>query len=64
MENNNEQVEQEAPEWTIIMKPKREQLSNIEIIIGIRLIGFWIRIGATLGANMVNGLEELISRKC
>ena len=26
------------------------------------LLGFWFGVGAALGAKMVNGLEELISR--
>ena len=63
MENKNEQVQQEMQEKTIIMKLKREQPSNIEIFIGIGLLSFWLGIGATLGAKMVNSLEELISRK-
>ena len=43
MENKNEQEEQRP----IIMKMKREQLSNIGIFIGLGLLGFWFGIGAT-----------------
>ena len=64
MENKNEQVQQEAQEKTMIMKLKREQPSNIEFFIGIGLQSFWIGIGTTLGATMVNSLEEVIRRKC
>ena len=59
MENENEQEEQRP----IIMKVKREQLSNIGIFIGIGLPGFRFGIGAALGAKMVNSLKELMSRK-
>ena len=58
MENKNEQEEQET-----IIKVEREWLSNIGIFLGIGLLGFWFGIGATLGAKMVNNLEELVSRK-
>ena len=60
MENKNEQEEQ----GTMIMRVEREQPSNIEMFIGIGLLTFWLGIGATLGAKVVNGLEELIRRKC
>ena len=43
--------------------PKRELLSSIGLFIGTGLLGFWFRVGATLGAKMVNSLEELISIK-
>ena len=43
--------------------PKRELLSSIGLIIGTGLLGFWFGVGATLGAKMVNSLEELISVK-
>ena len=45
--------------------PKREQPSRFEAIgavISLGVLGFWFGIGATLGAKMVNSLEELISR--
>ena len=42
--------------------PKRELLSGIGLFIGTGLLGFWFGVGATLGAKMVNSLEELISR--
>ena len=41
--------------------PKRELLSSIGLFIGMGLLGFWFGVGATLGAKMVNSLEELIS---
>ena len=56
-----ENVEQE----TIKMEEMRKQLSRIEVIgavISLGVLGFWFGIGATLGAKMVNNLEELISR--
>ena len=43
--------------------PKRELLSSIGLFIGTGLLGFWFGVGATLGAKMVNSLEELISIK-
>ena len=42
--------------------PKRELLNSIGLFIGMRLLGFWFGVGATLGAKMANSLEELISR--
>ena len=45
--------------------PKREQPSRLEVIgavLTIGVLGFWFGIAATLGAKMVNSLEELISR--
>ena len=62
MENENEQVQQEAIE----IKLTREQpskLGEVRLFIGIGVIGFLFGIGATLGTKMVNSLEELISRK-
>ena len=41
---------------------KRELLSSIGLFICIELLGFWFGVGATLGAKMVNSLEELLSR--
>ena len=41
---------------------KRELLSSIGLIIGTGLLGFWFGVGATLGAKMVNSLEEFIRR--
>ena len=42
---------------------KRELLSSIGLFIGTGLLGFWVWVGATLGAKMVNSLEELIGIK-
>ena len=56
-----ENVEQE----TIKMEETRKQLSGLEVIgavITVGVLGFWFGVGATLGAKMVNNLEELISR--
>ena len=58
---NVEQVKQE----TIKMKETRKQPSRLEVIgavISLEVLGFWFGIGATLGAKMVNNLEEVISR--
>ena len=43
--------------------PKRELLSSIGLFIGMGLLGFWFRVGATLGSKMINSLEEFISIK-
>ena len=68
----NEQVEQVHQEtWQLLSAlapamlsgPKRELLSSIGLFIGMGLLGFWFLVGATLGAKMVNSLEELISVK-
>ena len=56
----NEQLEQVKRETS---DPKRELLSSIGLFIGTGLLGFWFGVGATLGAKMVNSLEELISIK-
>ena len=56
-----ENVEQEA----IKMEETRKQLSRLEVIgvvITVGVLGLWFGVGATLGAKMVNNLEELISR--
>ena len=51
---------------TIKMEVMREQSSRLEVIeavISVGVLGFWFGIGATLGTEMVNSLEELIGRK-
>ena len=56
-----ENMEQE----TIKMEETRKQPSRLEVIgavITVEVLGFWFGVGATLGAKMVNNLEELISR--
>ena len=56
-----ENVERE----TIKMEETRKQLSRLEVIgavITVGVLGFWFGVGATLGAKMVNKMEELISR--
>ena len=56
-----ENVEQE----TIKMEEMRKQPSRLEVIgavMTVGVLGFWFGVGATLGAKMVNNLEELISR--
>ena len=53
----NEQVQQE----TIKMEEK-SRLEVIGAVITVGVLGFWFGIGAALGAEMVNNLEELISR--
>ena len=61
----NEQMEQvEQVKWET-SDPKRELLSSIEVIGAVLIIGvlgFWFGIGAALGSEVVNSLEELISR--
>ena len=57
----NERVKRE----TIKMEETRKQPSKLEVIgavISLGVLGFWFGVGATLGAKMVNNLEELISR--
>ena len=57
METTKEQVQWETT---------REQPSKCEVIgavLTVGVLGFWFEIGASLGAKMVNSLEELISRK-
>ena len=47
------------------MEETRKQPSRLEVIgavITVGVLGFWFGIGATLGAKMVNSIEELISR--
>ena len=44
---------------------KMEEKSRLEVIgavISLGVLGFWFGVGATLGAKMVNNLEELIRR--
>ena len=56
-----ENMEQE----TIKMEETRKQPSRLEVIgavITVGVLGFWFGIGATLGAKMVNSIEEPISR--
>ena len=60
----NEQMEQVKQE-TIKMEETRKQPSRLEVIgavITVGVLGFWFGVGATLGAKMVNSIEELISR--
>ena len=50
---------------TIKMEEMRKQPSRLEVIgavITVGVLGFWFGVGATLGAKMVNNLEEIISR--
>ena len=50
---------------TIKMEEMREQPSRFEVIgafLTVGVLGFWFGVGATLGAKMINNLEELISR--
>ena len=47
------------------MEETRKQPSNLEVIgavLTVEMLGFWFGVGATLGAKMVDNLEELISR--
>ena len=61
MENKNEHVKPE----TIKLEEMRKQPSGLEVIgavITVGVLGFWFGIGAALGDEMVNNLEEFISR--
>ena len=56
-----EPVEQEA----IKIEETRKQPSKLEVIgavITVRVLGFWFGVGVALDTEMVNNLEELISR--
>ena len=58
MKMENEQVEQ-------VQQSTRKQLSRLEVIgavLTIGVLGFWFGIGAASGAEMIDNLEELISR--
>ena len=65
MENEQVELFQQEEQGTQQSRsdPKRELLSSIGLFIGTGLLGFWFGVGATLGAKMVNSLEELISIK-
>ena len=62
MENKNEQVEQ-VQQKVMREQPSKSTCKVIGAVISVGVLGFWFGIGASLGAKMVNGLEELISRK-
>ena len=51
-----ERVQQE------VMKEQPSKCEVIGAVITVGVLSFWFGIGATLGAKMVNSLEELISR--
>ena len=51
-----EQVQQE-------MRKQPSRLEVIGVVLTVGVLGFWFGVGATLGAKMVNSLEELISIK-
>ena len=44
------------------MKKQPSRLEDIGAVLTVGVLGLWFGIGATLGAKMVNSLEELISR--
>ena len=58
----NEQVETMKASQSL-SDHKGELLSSIGLFIGMGLLGFWFGVESTLGAKMVNSLEELISIK-
>ena len=60
--NGETSGDNEGPQPTSTLGPKRELLSSTGLFIGTELLGFWFGVGATLGAKMVNSLEELMSR--
>ena len=50
---------------TIKIEETRKQPSKLKVIgavLTVGVLGFWFGVGATLGAKMVNSIEELISR--
>ena len=56
-----EQVQQETKK----MEEMRKQPSRLEVIgavLTVGVLGFWMGFEATLGAKIVNSLEQLISR--
>ena len=58
-------MEKQVQQGTIKMEEMRKQPSRLEVIGAVLTVGvsdFWFGFGATLGAKMVNSLEELISR--
>ena len=58
-------MEEQVKQETIKMEETRKQPSRLEVIGAVKtvgVLGFWLGIGATLGAKMVNNLEELLSR--
>ena len=64
MKNKSKQVEQlQRNTQQLHSDPKRELLSSIGLFIGTGLLGLRFGVEATLGAKMVNSLEELISAK-
>ena len=44
------------------MRKRPSRLEVIGAVITVGVLGFWFRVGAALGAKMVNNLEEHISR--
>ena len=61
LSEHNKNGEQE----TIKMDEMRKQPTRLEVIgavLTVWVLGFWFRIGTVSGAEMVNNLEELISR--
>ena len=64
MEQVKQEVQRLTAGWGLrTSDPKRELLSSIGLFIGMGLLGFSFGVGATLGAKVVNSLEELISIK-
>ena len=63
MENEQVKRVKREPQRPPQSEVKKELLSSIGLFIGTGLLGFWFGVGATLGAKMVNSLEELISIK-
>ena len=62
MENKNRQMEQVKQETSDLKRKQPSRLEVIGAVISLGVLGFWFGIGATLGAKMVNSLEELISK--
>ena len=62
MENKNKQMEQVKQETSDLKRKQPSRLEAIGAVISLGVLGFWFGIGATLGAKMVNSLEELISK--
>ena len=64
METTNEQVQWETTNKQETMNKKRSKYEGLGAAMAAELmVGFWFGIGVILAVKMVNGLEELISRK-
>ena len=61
--NKNRGTSATGDNKNVEMREQPSRLEDIGAVISVGVLGFWFGIGASLGTEMVNGLEELISRK-